>query len=182
MTFSVLRNRFYDDKDPDSSQRLNLFRLVKITVFYIAYFAFLAGLFTASIQLMQSQLPQEDGQFKKPKLNTRLNIPGLNYFPKFGADVPKQKERLANNDGIAFYWQDGKKDGDNGYQYYVDQTNAVFESYANTADCPGCKVSPSFEIKPMKNFLFRTSTPHPLVTAPTPRPPGMPASHASTSA
>jgi len=112
---------------------------LKITVFYIAYFAFLAGLFTASIQLMQSQLPQEDGQYKKPKLNTRLNIPGLNYFPKFAADVPAQKERLGKNDGIAFYWQDGKKDGDNGYQYYVDQTNEVFKSYSNSADCPGCK-------------------------------------------
>ena len=59
------------------SEILRLF-LAKITVFYIAYFAFLAGLFTASIQLMQSQLPED-----KPKLNTRLNIPGLHFFPKF---------------------------------------------------------------------------------------------------
>jgi len=112
---------------------------LKITVFYIAYFAFLAGLFTASIQLMQSQLPQEDGKFKKPKLNTRLNIPGLNYFPKFGADNADQKQRLGDNNGIAFYWQDGKKDGSDGYQYYVKQTEEVFKSYAATPSCAGCK-------------------------------------------
>ena len=95
---------------------------MKITVFYIAYFAFLAGLFTASVQLMQSQLPDD-----KPKLNTRLNIPGLNYFPKFAASDSAQKERLANNDGVAFYWKDGKKDGDDGYQFYVDQTKAILD-------------------------------------------------------
>ena len=103
---------------------------MKITVFYIAYFAFLAGLFTASVQLMQSQLPDD-----KPKLNTRLNIPGLNYFPKFAASNKDQKERLANNDGIAFYWKDGQKDGDAGYQFYVDQTQAIFDEVTkNDAD------------------------------------------------
>ena len=99
---------------------------VKITVFYIAYFAFLAGLFTASVQLMQSQLPDD-----KPKLNTRLNIPGLNYFPKFAASDKDQKERLANNDGIAFYWKDGQKDGDDGYQFYVDQSKAILDDVTN---------------------------------------------------
>lgn len=99
---------------------------LKITVFYIAYFAFLAGLFTASVQLMQSQLPDD-----KPKLNTRLNIPGLNYFPKFAASDKDQKERLANNDGIAFYWKDGQKDGDDGYQFYVDQSKAILDDVTN---------------------------------------------------
>jgi len=100
---------------------------LKITVFYIAYFAFLAGLFTASVQLMQSQLPDD-----KPKLNTRLNIPGLNYFPKFAASSPEQKERLANNEGIAFYWKDGQKDGDNGYQFYVDQAQTILKNVTDT--------------------------------------------------
>lgn len=96
---------------------------LKITVFYIAYFAFLAGLFTASVQLMQSQLSDD-----KPKLNTRLNIPGLNYFPKFAASSDEQKKRLADNEGIAFYWKDGQKEGDDGYQFYVDQTLDIFKS------------------------------------------------------
>lgn len=96
---------------------------MKITVFYIAYFAFLAGLFTASVQLMQSQLSDD-----KPKLNTRLNIPGLNYFPKFAASSDEQKKRLADNEGIAFYWKDGQKEGDDGYQFYVDQTLDIFKS------------------------------------------------------
>jgi len=100
---------------------------LKITVFYIAYFAFLAGLFTASVQLMQSQLPDD-----KPKLNTRLNIPGLNYFPKFAASDADQKARLASNDGIAFYWKEGQKDGDAGYQYYVDQSQTILNNVTNT--------------------------------------------------
>jgi len=94
---------------------------LKITVFYIAYFAFLAGLFTASVQLMQSQLSDD-----KPKLNTRLNIPGLNYFPKFAASSEEDKKRLAENDAVAFYWKDGQKDGEEGYQFYVDKTLATF--------------------------------------------------------
>jgi len=100
---------------------------LKITVFYIAYFAFLAGLFTASVQLMQSQLPSD-----KPKLNTRLNIPGLNYFPKFAASSAEQKERLASNDGVAFYWKEGQKDGDDGYQFYVDQSQTILNNVTNS--------------------------------------------------
>jgi sodium/potassium-transporting ATPase subunit beta len=101
---------------------------LKITVFYIAYFAFLAGLFTASIQIMQSQLPED-----KPKLNTRLNIPGLHYFPKFDLLDADQKERSkANEDGIAFYYNGA--DGDQGYQYYIDQTNAEFKKYETATE------------------------------------------------
>jgi len=96
---------------------------LKITVFYIAYFAFLAGLFTASIQLMQSQLPDD-----KPKLNTRLNIPGLHYFPNFDLLQADQKERSKNNvDGVAFYYKGAE--GDLGYQYYIDQTKSELDSY-----------------------------------------------------
>jgi len=102
----------------------------KITVFYIAYFAFLAGLFTASIQLMQSQLPED-----KPKLNTRLNIPGLHFFPKFDMKNADDKERLGNNEGITFMW-DGQN-GDLGYQYYIDSTKATFDTYANTPATAG---------------------------------------------
>ena len=104
--------------------------LAKITVFYIAYFAFLAGLFTASIQLMQSQLPED-----KPKLNTRLNIPGLHFFPKFDMKNADDKERLGNNEGITFMW-DGQN-GDLGYQYYIDSTKATFDTYANTPATAG---------------------------------------------
>jgi len=99
----------------------------KITVFYIAYFAFLAGLFTASIQLMQSQLPDD-----KPKLNTRLNIPGLHFFPKFDMKNADDKERLGNNEGITFMW-DGQN-GDLGYQYYVDSTKKTFATYDAPAE------------------------------------------------
>lgn len=102
----------------------------KITVFYIAYFAFLAGLFTASIQLMQSQLPED-----KPKLNTRLNIPGLHFFPKFDMKNAGDKERLGNNEGITFMW-DGQN-GDLGYQYYIDSTKANFDAYAATPSTSG---------------------------------------------
>ena len=101
--------------------------LAKITVFYIAYFAFLAGLFTASIQLMQSQLPDD-----KPKLNTRLNIPGLHFFPKFDMKNADDKERLGNNEGITFMW-DGQN-GDLGYQYYVDATKKTFATYDAPAE------------------------------------------------
>jgi len=99
----------------------------KITVFYIAYFAFLAGLFTASIQLMQSQLPDD-----KPKLNTRLNIPGLHFFPKFDMKNADDKERLGNNEGITFMW-DGQN-GDLGYQFYVDSTKKTFATYDAPAE------------------------------------------------
>jgi len=102
----------------------------KITVFYIAYFAFLAGLFTASIQLMQSQLPDD-----KPKLNTRLNIPGLHFFPKFDMKKADDKQRLSDNEGITFMW-DGET-GDAGYQYYVDSTKANFDAYANSVQSEG---------------------------------------------
>jgi len=96
---------------------------LKITVFYIAYFAFLAGLFTASVQLMQSQLPDD-----KPKLNTRLNIPGLHFFPKFDMKNSDQKDRLNENEGITFMW-DGTKDGAKGYGYYVERTKENFDAY-----------------------------------------------------
>merc|ERR1712168_1559018 len=68
----------------------------------------------------------------KLKLNTRLNIPGLNYFPKFAASDADQKASLASNDGIAFYWKEGQKDGDAGYQYYVDQSQTILNNVTNT--------------------------------------------------
>ena len=148
---------------------------MKITVFYIAYFAFLAGLFTASVQLMQSQLSDD-----KPKLNTRLNIPGLNYFPKFAASSDEQKKRLADNEGIAFYWKDGQKEGDDGYQFYVDQTLDIFKS-VNDNDSA---VKVTFKHFTCSSYYsnYRTSMSALWVPVPIPRPRGMPASHASTSA
>jgi sodium/potassium-transporting ATPase subunit beta len=71
----------------------------KIGLFYIAYFAFLAGLFTASIQIMKTGI-----DLKKPKLQTRLNIPGLHYFPKIDPESDEQTARLKENEGVAFYW------------------------------------------------------------------------------
>jgi len=79
---------------------------------------------------MQSQLPED-----KPKLNTRLNIPGLHFFPKFDMKNADDKERLGNNEGITFMW-DGQN-GDLGYQYYIDSTKATFDTYANTPATAG---------------------------------------------
>ena len=72
----------------------NLTSWLKILAFYVCYFTFLAGLFTASVQLMEKQLPGD-----KPMRQTRLNVPGIHYFPAFDMKEPDQKSRLNDNEG-----------------------------------------------------------------------------------
>jgi len=107
----------------------NLTSWLKILAFYVCYFTFLAGLFTASVQLMEKQLPSD-----KPLRQTRLNVPGIHYFPAFDMKEPDQKSRLGDNDGIAFAYNDGEVTGEQGYDYYVNATQKVMDSYKNSSD------------------------------------------------
>lgn len=95
----------------------------KIGLFYIAYFSFLAGLFTASIQIMKTSINLE-----KPKLQTRLNIPGLHFFPKVDAESKDQTARLKENEGVPFYWDSAKEDS---YKFYEKIVATEVEIYKN---------------------------------------------------
>lgn len=107
----------------------NLTSWLKILAFYVCYFTFLAGLFTASVQLMEKQLPRD-----KPLRQTRLNVPGIHYFPAFDMKESEQKSRFGDNDGIAFAYHDGETTGENGYDYYINATQKVMDSYTNSSD------------------------------------------------
>jgi len=96
----------------------------KISLFYVAYFAFLAGLFTASIQIMKTSIDPD-----MPKLQTRLNIPGLHFFPKINPMNETQTKRLKNNEQIAFFW-DSSDSKDN---FYQDIIAKEFDDYKNMA-------------------------------------------------
>lgn len=97
---------------------------LKIGIFYIAYFAFLAGLFTASIQIMKSSLSED-----KPKLQTRLNIPGLHYFPKIDPMISAQTKRLKENAQVPFFYTDNA----DSYSFYSDLVQAEKTKYTNMA-------------------------------------------------
>jgi len=112
----------------------NLTSWLKILAFYVCYFTFLAGLFTASVQMMEKQLPGD-----KPMRQTRLNVPGIHYFPAFDMKDPDQKSRLSDNEGISFAYNDGEVTGDNGYDYYVNATQKVMDTYTNSSDAPDHK-------------------------------------------
>jgi len=84
---------------------------LKITIFYVAYFTFLAGLFMASISVMKTTVNDD-----KPRLQTRLQIPGLHALPKLDPEIDDQAARLSDNDGVAIKY-DPATDGDN--QIYV---------------------------------------------------------------
>ena len=112
----------------------NLTSWLKILAFYICYFTFLAGLFTASVQLMEKQLPRD-----KPMRQTRLNVPGIHYFPKFDLKNSDEKSRFGDNDGIAFAYNDGESTGEHGYDYYVNATQKVMDTYTNSSDAPDHK-------------------------------------------
>jgi len=101
---------------------------LKITLFYIAYFLFLTGLFLASITLMENQLPEN-----KPKLNTRLNIPGLNFFPKFNLTEEADKDRIGENDGIHIYYDSNVAEGKKGYDFYVNSIKKTMDKYDATS-------------------------------------------------
>lgn len=98
----------------------------KISLFYVAYFAFLAGLFTASIQIMKTSIDLE-----KPKLQTRLNIPGLHYFPKIDPFNKTQTTRLKDNTQIPFYWDNENPDSPGAfYTTIVDTEKAIYDEKA----------------------------------------------------
>ena len=97
--------------------------LVKITIFYIAYFTFLAGLFMASISVMKTTVNDD-----KPRLQTRLQIPGLHALPKLDPMNDAQSSRLGDNDGVAIKY-DPATEGDN--QVYVDILTGIKSDYAS---------------------------------------------------
>lgn len=78
---------------------------LKITVFYVAYFTFLAGLFMASISIMKTTVNDE-----KPRLQTRLQIPGLHALPKLDVTKSEQVTRLSDNGGIAIKYDPDQND------------------------------------------------------------------------
>jgi len=45
---------------------------------------------------------------EKPKLQTRLNIPGLHYFPKIDPTNKTQTTRLKDNAQVPFFWDNDK--------------------------------------------------------------------------
>jgi len=95
----------------------------KIGLFYIAYFSFLAGLFTASIQIMKTSI-----NLDKPKLQTRLNIPGLHFFPKVNPEDSEQTARLKANEGVQFFW-DSEAD-DKFYETIVGGEKTIYDDKA----------------------------------------------------
>jgi sodium/potassium-transporting ATPase subunit beta len=95
---------------------------LKITIFYIAYFTFLAGLFMASISVMKTTVNDD-----KPRLQTRLQIPGLHALPKLDPMDDAQSSRLGDNDGVAIKY-DPATEGDN--QIYVDILSGIKDEYA----------------------------------------------------
>lgn len=97
----------------------------KIGLFYIAYFAFLAGLFTASIQIMKTSIDLE-----KPKLQTRLNIPGLHFFPKFNPMDDEHAARKKANQDIPFFWDSAVAEGDTSGTFYTTEVEKVKKEYA----------------------------------------------------
>lgn len=99
---------------------------LKITIFYVAYFTFLAGLFMASISIMKTTINDE-----KPRLQTRLQIPGLHAIPKLDPANPDQSSRLSDNDGVAIKY-DPNTDGDS--QIYVTILDDLKAKYASLDD------------------------------------------------
>jgi len=95
---------------------------LKITVSYIAYFTFLAGLFMASISVMKTTVNDE-----KPRLQTRLQIPGLHALPKLSPMDSAQSARLSDNDGIAIKY-DHSDESDR--QIYIDILEDIKAEYA----------------------------------------------------
>lgn len=95
---------------------------LKITIFYIAYFTFLAGLFMASISIMKTTVNDE-----KPRLQTRLQIPGLHALPKLDPMEGPHSSRLSENDGIAIKY-DYATEGNS--QIYVDILDTLVDQYS----------------------------------------------------
>lgn len=100
---------------------------LKITIFYIAYFTFLAGLFMASISIMKTTINDD-----KPKLQTRLNIPGLHALPKFNPTNKVHTDRLSANDATPIaYNVDG--DADSNGDIYATMLDEIKATYTDDA-------------------------------------------------
>jgi len=94
---------------------------LKITVFYVAYFTFLAGLFMASISVMKTTVNED-----KPRLQTRLQIPGVHALPKLDVMNGDHVTRLSDNGGVAIKY-DSATAGDS--DIYVKILDDVKEAY-----------------------------------------------------
>ena len=62
----------------------------------------------------------------KPNLQTRLNIPGMNYAPKFDPKNEDDSKRLKENDDVDFAWD---KNTDN-YKFYSDKIDDLKNLYS----------------------------------------------------
>jgi len=98
----------------------------KISAFYVVYFAFLAGLFTASIHVMKTQTVDPE----IPTLQTRLQVPGLNVFPKINPDNSTQVGRWAENEGLPFFWDSSNQAS---WEFYADIVAQEHDSYNKKA-------------------------------------------------
>ena len=83
---------------------------MKIIVFYIVYFTFLAGLFLGSVYVMQGMTGEE-----KPNVSTRLQIPGMHSIPTLNPREKKHHDRLKENDSILYKWNSQDKAN---YEFY----------------------------------------------------------------
>jgi len=101
---------------------------LKITVFYIAYFTFLAGLFMASISVMKTTVNDD-----KPRLQTRLQIPGLHALPKLSPMNDAQSARLSDNGGVAIKYDPSNADD---YSIYTGILDEIKAEYSGEADTP----------------------------------------------
>lgn len=101
---------------------------LKITVFYIAYFTFLAGLFMASISVMKTTVNDD-----KPRLQTRLQIPGLHALPKLSPMNDAQSARLSDNGGVAIKYDPTSADD---YSVYTGILDDIKAEYTGEADTP----------------------------------------------
>merc|ERR1712037_285997 len=77
----------------------------------------------ASISVMKTTVNDD-----KPRLQTRLQIPGLHALPKLDPMDDAQSSRLGDNDGVAIKY-DPATEGDN--QVYVDILTGIKSDYAS---------------------------------------------------
>jgi len=113
----------------------------KISLFYVAYFAFLAGLFTASIQIMKTSIDPD-----MPKLQTRLNIPGLHFFPKINPLNTTQTDRLKDNEQIAFFW-DSENEKDTFYEDIIAKEFDTYDKMAQRASSGAAGADKNQDVK-----------------------------------
>jgi len=103
---------------------------LKIIVFYIVYFTFLAGLFLGSVYVMQGMTGDE-----RPNLQTRLQIPGMHSIPTLNPRKTEHHDRLKENDSILYKW---KSDDETNYKFYSD----LIGDAGLAQNLTGCNVAP----------------------------------------